>query len=173
MLSDGRDWSQNQPGQQHCVWTVSRCCGKWGLIVVDHVLMRGVAGCRKNNLQFVQEVVQNWDAFLQPLCFCVLATTWLGGWCCQRGLREGSASGQTHIAEKPGHLCWISGWQWSQRIHWWADRPLHKHGGVSHLGLLKDMALLRVQDSIDTTNYLLWTLDFHKVDRIYESGWGS
>lgn len=34
----------------------------------------------------------------------------------------------------------------------------HKHGGASHLGLLEDVASLSVQDTIDATNHLFWTL---------------
>lgn len=34
----------------------------------------------------------------------------------------------------------------------------NKHGGAGHLGLLEDMAPLPVQDTIDATNHLFWTL---------------
>ena len=59
------------------------------------IMSQWEAGCRKGNLQFVQEVVQVWDAILQVFAHRVSATTWLGHKCCGRGLQAGSASGQT------------------------------------------------------------------------------
>ena len=84
----------------------------------------------------------------------------------------------------PGRIC-----QWSN-THWgkaWppvldlrsAVKPkdfdrkvgLHdKHGGAGHLGLLKDVAPLPVQDAIDATNHLFRTLDLHKIDGLHEPG---
>lgn len=76
----------------------------------------------------------------------------------------------------------------------------NKHGSAGHLGLLKDVTSLPIQDTIDATNHLFWTLsgknghykqllgkkepvrikrtkpphlNLHKVDRLHKPGLGS
>lgn len=46
----------------------------------------------------------------------------------------------------------------------------NKQGVPGHLGLLKDVALLPVQDTTDTTTHLFQTLDLHKVNKLPEIG---
>lgn len=46
----------------------------------------------------------------------------------------------------------------------------NKQGVPSHLGLLKDISLLPVQDTTNTTDHLFQTLDLHKVNKLPERG---
>lgn len=46
----------------------------------------------------------------------------------------------------------------------------NKQGVPSHLGLLKNISLLPVQDTTNTTDHLFQTLDLHKVNKLPERG---
>ena len=76
--------------------------------------------------------------------------------------------------DAPGlYVCWAPPQrQWASEDHTrlvltkgLIDRKVglhNKHGGAGHLGLLKDVTPLPVQDTVDATNHLFWTLSGKK-----------
>lgn len=110
-------------------------------------------------LPFVQEVVQCWDALLQAFALEGLSYHLAGAAAVvKHTLGEGLA---TSVGSRVG-----------SEVKGLIDRQVyldHEHG-TGYRGLLKYMATLSVQDTLDATPHLLRTLDLNLIVRLHEAG---
>ena len=104
-----------------------------------------VSGC----LQFVQEVVQRWDALFQALALARLSYHLAGAAAVVKRIPRQDLPVVKHALGEG--LAASVGSQISGEAKGFIDRQVcldHKHVGTSHLGLLKHMATLPVQDTV-------------------------
>lgn len=181
MLSDGTECAPAPVSWSITVWTVLRCHGECeGLLLWSFVSQ--VQGLCRVPLRVVERAAYKLSRKLsragilsfRPLCLHVLATTWLGWLLLWKG-SPGRIYQWTKNVLGEG-LTTSVGPQASGEAKGFTHKQVglyDKHGGASHRGLVKDMAPLPVQDSIDATSHLFQTLDLHKVDRLYDPGLGG
>lgn len=131
-------------------------------------------GVGEGCLQTVQEVIQGWDAFLQAFALVCFGHHLAG----MAGGVEGIPGQDLPVVKNTlgEGLTTCVGPQVSGEAKGFIHRQAglyNKHGGASHLRLVKDMTLLPVQDLVDATSHLFQTLNLHKVDRLNKPGLGG
>ena len=131
-------------------------------------------GLSGGHLQLVLEVVQGWDAFFQAFALAHLRHHLTGAaGVVKRVTRQDLPVVKHTLGE--GLVTYV-GPQVSSEAEGLIDRKVglhNKHRGAGHLGLRKDVTPLPVQDTVDATNHLFWTLDLHKIDGLHEPGLDS
>ena len=120
-------------------------------------------GLSVGHLQLVQEVVQGWDAFFQAFALAHLRHHLTGA----AGVVKRVTGQDLPVVEHTlgEGLATHVGPQVSSEAERLIDRKVglqNKHRGAGHLGLLKDVTPLPVQDTVDATNHLFRTLSGKK-----------
>lgn len=86
-----------------------------------------------------------------------------------RGSRAGSASGPARTGWRLGRSCGTLVSQWSQRARWWTSRPSLQTWRCQPPETSTRHGPASVQDTMDATHYLFWTLHLHQVGGLQEA----